>query len=51
MATEMPRVQIRYSCGCGWRVEDDVEAAVAHSAKEGHTLTVLGVIRSPDSKK
>lgn len=42
---EEPKVNVQYSCGCGFRTAVPNEA-VSHSRKTGHTLSVLGEIRN-----
>jgi len=43
-------IQIKYTCGCGFRT-DKLDEAVQHVEKTGHSMTVLGMIRADKSSK
>ena len=46
----MAKVNIKYSCGCGYQTENIAEA-VLHSDQNKHSLDVIGRIVKPPRKE
>lgn len=47
---EMATVNIKVPCGCGYTATN-LEEAVRHADETGHTLTVLGTVKSNNRKE